>query len=555
VRAQTRASVEPAVEKRLRKVERAQPARGNSLNDKPKSSEQVNRQRQPEWAIVLGIAALVTAIHLFTNSRYGFHPDELQFLSDARHLDWGFVPYPPFTPLLGRIGLSIFGVSVAGLRVFSVLAQAAVIVITGLMAHEFGGRRLAQGAAALAIALSPVPVIYGTQLQYSCFDFLWWVLVSYFTLRLLKSENPRWWLAIGATVGIGLETKYSIVFLVAGILGGAALSRARGCFRSKWFWAGTLLALLIFLPNLLWQMRHDFISYRFLQSIHERDVDLGIPGGFLQKQFFFCANLVAAPLWLAGLVSFLRSARYRMFAWMYLIPFVLFFFTDGRSYYLAPAYPALLSMGAVAADSWIESVSNSPIGRSRRNAVPARRPKMRFAAAAFIVLFFAALGLQGAWIYAVNVPFESSGRLRDYALRRNPDFLQEFGWNEMVRTVAHIRDSLPVDQKAGVGVLVRDYAEQGAIEILGPAYHLPPPISLVNSGWLRGYPAQPPTSLIVLGFSPQDADVAFSGCVLAGRIVNSAGVRNEETKTPDIFVCGAPRLPWQLFWKEFQVFN
>jgi len=99
--------------------------------------------RKSDLAILFAIAAAVTLLHVFTNNRYGFHRDELQFLSDARHLDWGFVPYPPFTPLVERIGLSLFGLSMVGLRLFSVLAQAAVILLAGLMARELGGARLA----------------------------------------------------------------------------------------------------------------------------------------------------------------------------------------------------------------------------------------------------------------------------------------------------------------------------------------------------------------------------------------------------------------------------
>src|SRR5271168_3974271 len=120
--------------------------------------------RDGAWAVV-GIAAVVSVIHILTNSRYGFHRDEFQFLSDARHLDWGFVAYPPLTPFLERIGLACFGVSLVGLRLFSVLAQSVAILITGLMAYEFGGRRLAQIAAALAVALSPLPLFEGTEFQ------------------------------------------------------------------------------------------------------------------------------------------------------------------------------------------------------------------------------------------------------------------------------------------------------------------------------------------------------------------------------------------------------
>jgi len=136
---------------------------------------------------------------------------------------------------LGQIGLDIFGVSLVGLRLFSVIAQAAAIVVTGLIARALGGGRLAQITAALAVALSPLPLFEGTEFQYSTFDYLWWVLIAYFVVRLLNTENPRWWLAIGAAVGLGFMTKYTMGFFVAGILGGMLLTRARRFFLSPWF--------------------------------------------------------------------------------------------------------------------------------------------------------------------------------------------------------------------------------------------------------------------------------------------------------------------------------
>src|SRR5256885_14930918 len=169
----------------------------------------INSQSQSGMLAVIGIASAVALVHLLTNQRYGFHRDELQVLSDALHLDWGFVPYPPFTPFVERIGLGIFGVSMVGLRLFSVIAQALAIVVSGLMARELGGARLAQVTTALAVALSPVPLFEGTEFQYTTFDYLWWVLIAYSVIRLLKAENPRWWLVIGATVGVGLMTKYT----------------------------------------------------------------------------------------------------------------------------------------------------------------------------------------------------------------------------------------------------------------------------------------------------------------------------------------------------------
>jgi hypothetical protein len=154
------------------------------------------------------------------------------------------------------------------------------------------------------------------------------------------------------------------------------------------------------------------------------------------------------------------------------------------------------------------------------------------------------------------LPLASSGPLRAFALQNNGDLREEFGWNELVKTVADIRDSLPAEQQAAVGVMVGNYGEQGAIELLGPPFRLPPPISMTNSAWLRGYPTPPPTTLIVIGFSRKSADNAFTNCRRAGHNSNSEGLNNEESQYhPDIFVCGPPREPWPEFWKDYQAFG
>ena len=243
-------------------------------------------------------AAAFALAHIFTNGRYGFHRDELQFLSDARHLDWGFVSYPPFTPFIERIGLSIFGLSLVGLRLFSVIAQAIVIFVSGLIARDLGGNRAAQITAALSVGLSGLPLFEATEFQYTSFSFLWWVLVCWFTIRLLKSENPRWWIAIGAAIGHGLLTKYAIVFFIGGLLAGLVLTRTRRYLLSPWFWSGVAVAMLLILPNILWLIRHDFVSYHMLQHIHVRDVGEGRADGYWKYQFLVDVNPITTPLWI-----------------------------------------------------------------------------------------------------------------------------------------------------------------------------------------------------------------------------------------------------------------
>lgn len=266
------------------------------------------------------------------------------------------MPYPPLTPAVEALGLKLFGLSLVGLRLFSVLAQMLVIVIAGLMARDLGGGRLAQVFTAMAVALSPVPMFQATQFQYSSFDLLWWVLIAWCVIRLLRDDEPRWWIAIGVVAGLGLQTKYSVAFLLVGVLVGMLLTDARRYMKSGWFWAGGLVALAIVTPNLLWLVRHDFISYRFLQGIHARDVRLGRADGFLRDQFLLNVNLIAAPVWLAGLYAFATSRHHRMLAWMYAVPLLLFLLAKGRFYYVSGAYPMLLAMGAVVAESRLGSL-------------------------------------------------------------------------------------------------------------------------------------------------------------------------------------------------------
>ena len=487
--------------------------------------------------LLLVLAVADALLHILTNGRYGFHRDELQFLSDAQHLDWGFVPYPPFTPFVEHIGLSLFGLSLVGLRLFSVIAQAIVVLVTGLMARDLGGNRLAQVASALAVALSAVPMFEATEFQYTTFSYFWWILVCWFTIRLLKTENPRWWIGIGAAIGFALLSKYSVVFFIAGLLAGLILTPARKQLRSPWFWAGVAIAILLFSPNLIWLLRHDFISYRFLQHIHVRDVGEGRAEGFLKNQFMANANLFATPVWITGLITFFAERRFRMLAWMYVVPVALFWLGKGRFYYVAEAYPALLAMGSVVGERWLSSIP--------------RWPRRTIAA-----VYFAGLVLIGAYISARIVPLASSGPLRDFALKNNGDLREEIGWDELVRTVAGIRDSLPADQQAHLGITTGNYGEYGAIEILGRSYGLPHPIGTTNSEWLVGYPTPQPTTIIALGITRNQADDIFTSCRLAGHNGNSLGIRNEESVDhPDIFVCGPPRKPWAVVWQEHQDFG
>ena len=497
------------------------------------------RAKSRDLLPVFTIAAAIVLLHLLTNMRYGFHRDELQFLSDALHLDWGYVAYPPLTPFVERLSMAFFGFSLDGLRLFSVLAQAGIIITSGLIARRLGGNRIAIAIAALAVALAPIAIFEGTEFQYTTFEQFAWVLATYGVVRLLDSEDERWWIWIAAFTGLGIMAKYTVIFFLAALLVGFLFTPARRYLASRWFLLGCGLTVLIVLPNLLWQVHHNFISLHFLEHIHARDLRIGRGSArdFWLFQALLCANPFALPLTIAGVIAAWRSMRYRALSIAFLLAILSFAATKGRGYYAAAVYPVMIAFGAVAIMSWASSL----------------RPAFR---RTIVVVLSTGILAFGAFATCVLVPIASSGPLKAFALARSEDLREEQGWDTFVQTVAQVRDTLTPAQRASLGIVTANYGEQGAVEILGRNYGLPAPISLTNSAWLRGYPTPQPTTLIVTGLDADDANEEFTDCRLATRVAYPAHLNNEESKYhPDIFLCGPPRLPWPDFWKKYQRFG
>jgi 4-amino-4-deoxy-L-arabinose transferase-like glycosyltransferase len=497
--------------------------------------------RRGDLAILLILALARLALHCATNWQYGFHRDELGVLDDARFLDWGYVSYPPFTPFVARVALILFGPSLVGLRFFTALAQSIAMVFAGLMTRELGGSRWAQVLAALATATSPVAISMGTMFQYVSFDFLWWVMAAYFFIRLLRDKNPRWWLAIGAVLGVGMMTKYTMIFCIAGLVAGVIFTSARSYLKSPWLWIGAGISILIFLPNLIWQLHHNFISLAFLNHIHARDVRIGRTDGFLTGQVTDCMNLFTLPLFMAGLYFYLISAqgrRYRAIGWMFVVPLILFIFARGRSYYMAAAYPMLFAAGSIVWERWLA-------GRSTN---------VRLIGQATTWIALGAGAIMGASLTLPLAPVNSS--LWRLTSKVHDNFTEQIGWPELAQTIAAIYDRLPAAEKPHAAILAGNYGEAGAINLYGRAYHLPEVICGTNTYWWRGYGAAPPEVVILVGFSREGAEWLANQVELAGHITNRYGVRNEETKDhPDIFVCRRFKKSWPDFWKNFQRFG
>ncbi len=487
---------------------------------------------------LLGLALFL--LHMFTNHQYGFHQDEMVVLDNARNLAWGYVEYPPLTPFLARIELTLFGLSLVSARTFAALGFSLALVLTGLMARELGGNRRTQVVAAVAASIAPFAMIQGSLIQYVSIDFLWVVLLAYLVIRLLKSEDPRWWIPIGVVIGLGMMTKYTMAMTVAGLVGGVLLTNARRSLRSPWLWGGVALSLLIFLPNLIWQIQHDFISLDFLSSIHARDVEIGRADSYLLDQLISSANIVAIPIWVAGLYFYFfreDGKRYRMLGWMYIILFLIYLFTRGRGYYLAPAYPMLIAAGAVFWERW--SAASAP-----NKLISIFKPN------------WTALGIGAVFAGALALPIAPiNSAWWNVVSEVHDTFTEEIGWPDMIRTVADVYAGLPEEEKTNAGILAAENDEAAALNLYGDKYGLPKAISGSDTFWLRGYGDPPLQTVIVVGFEQTYANMMFAQCETAGTITNPYGVENDLRDPPNIFVCRVPRLPWPELWKRIQRYS
>lgn len=489
---------------------------------------------RPAWAWLLSISGVLGAVLIATSRRYGYHRDELYFLAAGRRLAWGYVDQPPLTPLLARLADETAGGSLPVLRLPAALAAAATVLLVGLTARELGGGKLAQVVAVISAAVSAYVMIVGHMLSTTSIDLLVWTAVGYLVARILNGAPPRLWLVVGAVAGIGMLNKTLVALLGVALAAGLAIG-ARPQLRSRWLWAGAALALLIALPNLIWQARHGWPQLEMAAAIRDRE-----PFGGRLVLLPFQLIVVApplAPLWIAGLVRLLRSPAQRPFraiGWTYLALVGIVLITGGQPYYPAGWYGPLLAAGAVGAEAWLAGA------RPR-----ARRVRSVLLAGVLVLTAVVTVPLALPLLPARQFGASPLGAI-------NSDALETIGWPEFTRQVRAAWDALPPEQRRHAVVLTGNYGEAGALEHFAGGDL--PVVSGHNSysDWDRPPPGT--TTALVVGISPDQLHQLFATCTSAGRIDNHLGLANEE-QGKTIWRCDSPADTWTALWPRIRHYN
>jgi 4-amino-4-deoxy-L-arabinose transferase-like glycosyltransferase len=393
----------------------------------------------------------VAAVLVAFAGRYGYHRDELYFLTAGDHLAWGYADQGPLTPLLARAMEELASGSLTLLRVPSALMAAAIVLLTGLLARELGGSRRAEALAAGCVAVGVVFLSAGHLLSTTTFDLFAWTLVTYLVVRAVRRGDDRLFLAAGAVLGLGLLNKPLPAFLALGLAIGVALAGPRRLLRSPWVWAGAALALVLWAPWLIWQTDHGWPQVDVSREIAAGGSTSSEPRWAVVPFQLLLVSPFLAPVWVAGLVRLfrapdLRDVRFLAWAWVALA--VVFIATGGKPYYLAGLFPVLLAAGGIAVDRWLE------------------RGARRLRRAALVAAFTLSVVI-GAPIGLPILPVEDT----EPVLEANDDVGNTIGWPGFVEQVAAVRDGFPGGEQAVI--LTRNYGQAGAIDRYGGEHGLP----------------------------------------------------------------------------------
>jgi 4-amino-4-deoxy-L-arabinose transferase-like glycosyltransferase len=472
------------------------------------------------WRPVALIAGAVVALLLAVSARYGWHRDELYFRAAGRHLAWGYVDQPPFTPFVARLSSAVAGDNLTVLRLLPALTTALTITLGALIARELGGGRGAQIAGAAAVASGGFALGVGHLLSTAVFDLTAWMTLLWLAARLLRTGDTRIWIAFGIVAGVAMLNKNLVVLLTAALVCGLAIERRWDLLNTRWLYVGAAIAALIAAPNLVWEARHRWPQIDMARALSRRLS--GENRSMLFPLQILLVGLLLVPLlwrgarWLARHPS---ARRFRPLLWAWPFALVVTFVTAGRPYYPLPLTIVVVVAGMVAIE----------------RAKGFRRV---------------------AWLIAVNaliaVPISLPVLPRSSGITNVNDAAAEtVGWPQLARQVADTVRALPAQERSSVMILTGSYGEAGAIDRFGPALGLPPAYSPHNSYADFRQPTDNGATVVAVRFSVGYLDRYFERCRQVATVDNGLDVDNEVQGAP-ILVCRGLRGDWRDVWKRMR---
>jgi hypothetical protein len=499
-----------------------------------------------DLTIPIILALLQFALQTLFHGNYGYFRDELYYIACSNHLAFGYVDQPPLSIAILWVSRMLLGDSLYAIRFLPSVAGACVVVLAALMARKLGGGKLAQGLAALSVVAAHVLFGQGQFFTMNSFDVLFWALAGYVVVQILTEDRPKLWVLFGLFVGLGLENKYSMGFMVIGLVVGLILTRQRKHLATKWFWLGAVVASLVFLPHVTWEITHGFPSLEFMHNASTlKNINLG-PTSFLLAQIRDL-NVFNAPIWLGGIYFFFKhqEGRYRPLAWMYPVVFIVMVVGSAKPYYLSAIYPIFLAGGSVVFERFIHEKSLNWLK-------PVYASCLVILAVALLPFCLPVLPVQQFIKYEHFLGLMPRADERSDVGELPQYYADQFGWPEMVDSIATVYRKLTPEEQAQCVIFVRNYGEAGAVDFFGGKYGLPNALCGHNSYWFWGPGDRTGDIAIVVGRS-KDLQDNLSDLGRAFKHVELGATTNAKYCMPYengrmIFICKGLNTTVQKIW-------
>ena len=479
---------------------------------------------------------------------YGYFRDELYYIACSNHLAFGYVDQPPLSIGILWINRLLLGDSLQALRLLPSLAGSCVVILAALTARKLGGMKFAQGLAALSVVAAHGLIGHGKSYSMNPFDVLFWTLAGFIVIDILSNKNQKLWIIFGLVAGFGLLNKYSLGFMVIGLAAGMLLTRHRKQLANRWFWLGGAVGFLIFLPHVVWEIAHGFPSLEFMHNASQtKNVALGV-FDFLIGQIRDM-NILNVPLWLGGIYFFSKhdEGRYRPLAWMFVIVFSMMVAGNAKVYYLSAIYPVFLSAGAVLFEQFIRQ-------RSWNLLKPIYISCMSVTALIILPFALPILPVEQFIKYENFLGLTPRAEER-FSIGELPQYYaDQFGWKEMVDTVASVYRKLTPEEQAQCVIYVRNYGEAAAIDFFGKMYGLPNAQCAHNSYWMWG-PGQRTGNIAIIFGNSRNLKNNLSDLRGYYKFAELAAVTNAEYCMPFengrmIFICREMNTTIQKLWPK-----
>lgn len=491
-----------------------------------------------DWRVPAAFALIKVVLHLASNGRYGYFRDELYYLDCARHLDWGYVDHPPLAMFLLALFQMVMGDSLLAIRIPAMLIGAAAIFITGMVVREMGGGRWAQALACLAVLMAPVYLVMGTFYSMNPFDQFFWVLGTYVVVRLVNEDNPRLWLWFGVVAGLGLQNKLSMLFFGGALSVALVLSPQRKYYLDKHLYLGGAIAALIILPNILWEARHDWVTLEFMRHNTGDEISVSSALGFLTEQLLM-VHPFSAPIWLAGLCYGLfspRGRKYVVLAVTFLVVLLFLMLTGAKPYYLSPAFPMVLALGAVAFErmqgpGW------------RRFPLPLYSAMMLCGGLLLAPYALPLLPPATFLAYQSSIGIAPAPQESNHTGDMPQHFGDRFGWPEMAALVTRAYESLPEQEQAHCEILVENSGQAGALYQFGRASGLPQAVCGHNNQYYWMPDEFRGETVLVLGYEADFLQELFESVEEVGRTGHPFAMPYENNRA--LCVCHNLKISWE----------